>query len=54
MFGDERGEKSFSLMHLYVKTVCMTQYKTFKQFVGLFLYLMFGIIAQGSFEEKKT
>lgn len=39
MFGDERGEKSFSLMHLYVKTVCMTQYKTFKQFVGLFLYL---------------
>lgn len=53
MYGEERGEKSFSLMHLYMMTVCMTQYKTFKQLTGpLLTYVwveMSGIVTQGSF-----
>lgn len=32
IFGEDRqGRERFSLMHLYIKTVCMTQYKAFKQ-----------------------
>lgn len=37
MFGGGR-EKNFPLMHLYMKTVYMTQYKTVKP-LWLFLYL---------------
>lgn len=43
MFGGGRRKRAvFHLMHLYMKTVYMTQYRTFKQIVGFLLNLCVG------------
>lgn len=39
MFGGGRRKSRLSLLRVYVKTADVTQYRTFKQLVGLLLYL---------------